>query len=231
MAAVWLWIAVELLLLGLLAAWVLLVQLLGQQGRLLLRLEQLEDQLSLEGHSRDEDEAQGLPVGAPLPSFRLPDLAGQPVALEDYRGRRVLLVQWSPSCSFCEQLAPELADLQIQLPAHQIEPVLVSDGDAKANRRLAHRYGLDSPILLQPDDGQVAAFKGQGTDLQDADLPDLQVGSVRTQARDYLGRLLDIDGQMAELQQARTTIKAELADLNDPEAERRTTALTTLIRR
>jgi sec-independent protein translocase protein TatB len=63
----------------------------------------------------------------------------------------------------------------------------------------------------------------QDADLQDANLPDLQVGSMRTQARDYLGRLLDIDGQMAELQQARTTLRAELADLNDPAAERRTT--------
>ena len=61
----------------------------------------------------------------------------------------------------------------------------------------------------------------QDAELQDADLPDLQVGSMRTQARDYLGRLLDIDGQMAELQQARVTLKGELADLNDREAERR----------
>jgi peroxiredoxin len=163
MAALWLWVAVGLLLLGLGAAWVLLIQVLGQQGRLLLRLQALEDQLSLEGHRHDEDEPQGLAVGAPVPGFRLPDLAGRPVALEDYRGRRLLLVQWSPTCSFCEQLAPELADLQTQLRAHQIQPVLVSDGDAKANRRLANRYGLDAPILLQPDDGQVEAFKGQGT--------------------------------------------------------------------
>src|ERR687888_24043 len=106
MAALWLWVAVAVLLLGLGAAWVLLIQMLGQ------------------------------------------------------RGRRLLLVQWSPSCSFCEQLAPELADLQLELRAHQIEPVLVSDGDAKANRRLAHRYGLDARTVLQPDSEQVAAFKG-----------------------------------------------------------------------
>jgi peroxiredoxin len=163
MAAAWLWIAVGLLLLGLLAAWALLVQLLGQQGRLLLRLQALEEQLTLEGHRHDEDEPQGLAVGAPVPGFRLPDLAGRPVALEDFRGRRVLLVQWSPTCGFCEQLAPELAELQPQLRTQGIEPVLVSDGDAKPNRRLANRYGLDGPILLQPTDGQVEAFKGQGT--------------------------------------------------------------------
>ena len=63
----------------------------------------------------------------------------------------------------------------------------------------------------------------QDADLQDADLPELQVGSLRTQTRDYLGRLLDIDGQMAELQQARTTIKADLVDRNRQDSERRTT--------
>jgi hypothetical protein len=82
MAAVWLWIAVGLLLLGLLAAWVLLVQLLGQQGRLLLRLEALEEQLSLGSHGHAEDQPEGLPVRSQIPSFRLLDLAGQSQDLE-----------------------------------------------------------------------------------------------------------------------------------------------------
>jgi Tat protein translocase TatB subunit len=37
-------------------------------------------------------------------------------------------------------------------------------------------------------------------DLKDLDLPDLRLGSLRQQARDYVGKLLDIEGQMAELQ-------------------------------
>ena len=64
----------------------------------------------------------------------------------------------------------------------------------------------------------------QDADLRDANLPDLHVGSLRTQARDYVGRLLDIDGQMAELQQARSTITAELADPTNPQAETPTAA-------
>jgi peroxiredoxin len=154
---------VALLLLGLLAAWVLVLQLLRQQGRLLLRLETLEEQLSFDSYAEGDHEPQGLPVGASVPSFRLPDVAGQPVGLEDFRGKRVLLVQWSLTCGFCEQLAPELADLQQPLRAHNLQPVLISSGDAKANRRMAKQNGLDCPILLQPDDEQVEAFKGLGT--------------------------------------------------------------------
>jgi peroxiredoxin len=157
------WVAVALLGLGLLAAWVLILQVLGQQGRLLLRLESLEEQLAFDGHPEVTAEPQGLPVGAAVPAFRLPDVSGQPVGLEDFRGRRVLLVQWSLTCGFCEQLAPELADLQPQLRTHDVQPVLVSSGDPKANRRMARRHGLDCPVLLQPDGEQVEAFKGLGT--------------------------------------------------------------------
>jgi sec-independent protein translocase protein TatB len=35
--------------------------------------------------------------------------------------------------------------------------------------------------------------------LQDLNLPDLRVGSLRSQARDYVRDLMDVDGQMEEL--------------------------------
>jgi sec-independent protein translocase protein TatB len=35
--------------------------------------------------------------------------------------------------------------------------------------------------------------------LQDLNLPDLRVGSLRSQARDYVRELMDVDGQMEEL--------------------------------
>jgi sec-independent protein translocase protein TatB len=50
----------------------------------------------------------------------------------------------------------------------------------------------------------------QEADLKDINLPDLRVGSLRTQARDYVRELLDIEGQMAELEREREEIKASL---------------------
>lgn len=44
-------------------------------------------------------------------------------------------------------------------------------------------------------------------DLKDLDLPELRLGSLRQQARDYVGRLLDIEGLMAELQQERDRLR------------------------
>jgi Tat protein translocase TatB subunit len=50
----------------------------------------------------------------------------------------------------------------------------------------------------------------QEADLKDINLPDLKVGTLRSQARDYVRELLDIEGQMAELEREREQIKASL---------------------
>ena len=52
-------------------------------------------------------------------------------------------------------------------------------------------------------------------DIKDLNLPDLRIGSLRSQARDYVRELMDIEGQMAELEREREQIKAALdADQN-----------------
>ena len=53
-------------------------------------------------------------------------------------------------------------------------------------------------------------------DLKDINLPDLRVGSLRSQARDYVRELLDIEGQMADLEREREQIKASLEAESEP---------------
>ena len=55
-------------------------------------------------------------------------------------------------------------------------------------------------------------------DLKDLNLPDLRVGSLRAQARDYVRELMDVEGQMADLEREREKLKAALAD-RDHDAE------------
>ena len=47
-------------------------------------------------------------------------------------------------------------------------------------------------------------------DLKNLNLPDLRVGSLRAQARDYVRELMDVEGQMAELERERSQLKAAL---------------------
>ena len=48
------------------------------------------------------------------------------------------------------------------------------------------------------------------TDLKDLNLPDLRIGSLRSQARDYVRELMDVEGQMAELERERQELQAAL---------------------
>ena len=48
------------------------------------------------------------------------------------------------------------------------------------------------------------------TDLKDLNLPDLRIGSLRSQARDYVRELMDVEGQMADLEREREQLKAAL---------------------
>src|SRR5204862_532526 len=105
-------------------------QFLRQNGRMLLRLEELEKRLdTLEVGEDDQPEANGndrverfsnrslahskierdgLKAGTVAPDLRLPRLDGRgELALSDLRGRRVLLVFSSPECGPCSALAPQ----------------------------------------------------------------------------------------------------------------------------
>ncbi len=138
----------------------LLYQIIKQQGRLLLRLDGIERHL---GILAPPPMAAGLAVGKPFPPFKLPDLDGQEIGLEDLRGKKVLLVNWSPQCGFCIRIAPQLAKLQPAFLARNVAFVLASFGGAEANRKLAAEHALKGRFLLQSETKSIAAFQGMGT--------------------------------------------------------------------
>jgi len=143
------WVLLGLLLVVLLSmAWSLL-HVLRQHGRLLLRLEALEARVGAgEGAAQAEHGPAGLLPATPFPPFRLPSLDNGEVALEQFRGERVLLVHWSPDCGYCRQIAPDLAGLQERLRKRKTELVLVSYGSPEANRTLVEEHGLTCRVLL-----------------------------------------------------------------------------------
>ena len=97
----------------------LFYQLLKQQGRILLRVDSLE-QNAPPGFAASAEDTEcgptGLSVGTQFPAFRYFDLAGKVVELTDIVGKRTLIVHWSTGCS-AEAFAP--AGAQISHPARQ----------------------------------------------------------------------------------------------------------------
>ena len=99
--------------------------------------------------SESRIERNGLKAGTPAPRFRLPDLQGQPVALDDYRGRQVLLVFSDPHCGPCDELAPHLARLHQEHRDNGLAVILVGRGSEEENRNKAEKFGFQFPVVLQ----------------------------------------------------------------------------------
>jgi peroxiredoxin len=166
--------AMTLIMFGMVLPWLLVgagcwlgYQLVRQGGRILLRLEALEERLrQLQGDLGDEpDPPAGLPFGSPAPEFELPDLAGGRRALAEFRGRRVLLVFFDPRCGHCRKLAPWLAALPPDGGDGRPVPVVVSTGDAAENRRLVEEHGLGCPVLLQVEAEIANRYAVHGTPM------------------------------------------------------------------
>lgn len=157
---------VVLLTLILVSLWLVLYQVIKQQGRMLLRLDGLEGRApaSLEGTAHPvQIGPSGLGVGKAFGPFSLPDLEGRTVSLAEFKGGRVLVVNWSPHCGFCEAVADGLAKLQPDLKRRRVQLLLVSSDDADANRELAERHRLDCPILLSGVAQGLKPFESMGT--------------------------------------------------------------------
>ncbi len=173
---------------GLALAWVGLIitgwlgwQLLRQNGRILLRLDELEKRLN-ELKSGADAEPEGLPLGSEAPAVELPNLAGERKSLAQFRGQSVLLIFFSPDCGFCREMMPKLAALgtdsevknqkseavkanatsalsREQRPA----PLIITTGDVERNRQFFAGHRVSCPVLLQKDGKVAKAYQVQGT--------------------------------------------------------------------
>ena len=149
-------------LVAIVAIFAVLYQFLKQQGRVLARLDAMEAKLGMAAVPT-ELEPKPLTAGDPFDSFELPDLSGKPVSLSAFRGQRILLVHWGPNCGFCEQLAADLAGLQVKLVQQRVQLLLVAHGSAEDNRRLIAEYHIMCPVLLLKGRPPVRPLLGLGT--------------------------------------------------------------------
>jgi len=87
------------------------------------------------------------------PAFTLPDLDGQPVALDDFAGRKRVLVTWAPWCG-CRWDLPVWDELQTELGDDVVLISVALDEDADAVRHWAREElpePLGYPVLVDRD--------------------------------------------------------------------------------
>jgi peroxiredoxin len=182
--------------LGLLAAegW-FLVHLLGQNGRLLIRVEALEARLAADGMTTAPTPTlstiTGLPVGSPAPSFHLASLSGEPMTLHSLRatGNSVMLVFSDPGCGPCHALLPDLVRWQRDY-ASALTIALISRGKPEANRAKIAEYGVQN-VLLQQDREVAQSYQAYGTPTAVIVRPDGTIGSPPASGAAAIGALVD----------------------------------------
>ena len=155
-------------------------QLVHQNGRLLARLETVEQSMRqlaarpapaplaappIQNPKSEMPNPPGLPLGAPAPAFELPDLSGARRRLADFRGRRLLLLFFNPGCGFCTRMAPELAALAVEEVDGRPLPLVITTGDAETNRKLVAEHGIQSPVLLQQGMEVASQYQCNGTPM------------------------------------------------------------------
>ena len=82
----------------------------------------------------------------------LPDLDGQPVTLDAYRGKVVLINFWASWCTPCVQEMPAIVGLHAAMQDAPFQVIAINVGEtARRARTAATRLGLEFPVLLDRD--------------------------------------------------------------------------------
>ena len=176
------------------AGW-LLLNLLQQNGRLLARVEALEQSVAagLPGVPAESISGSGLPIGTPAPSFQLPGLHGETMTLDALRaaGKPVMLVFSDPTCGPCNALLPELSRWQREESA-RLTIAVISRGGAEANRAKSAEHGL-TLVLLQRDREVAESYHCHGTPGAIVIQPDGMIGSTLAQGAEQIRALVARD--------------------------------------
>jgi peroxiredoxin/uncharacterized membrane protein len=97
--------------------------------------------------------------GEAVPALQLPDLNGGTLDLGALRGRRTLLLFWSPSCGYCQQMLDDVKKLERERAPDAPELLIISSGTPEANRD----QGFRSPVLLDRIFGAGSVLGAGGT--------------------------------------------------------------------
>jgi peroxiredoxin Q/BCP len=94
-----------------------------------------------------------LTVGQAAPSFRLPSAQGGDVGLQDYAGRRnvILFFAKGMACGFCRQKMSQLARGAPRFQTLDADVVMIAPTTLERGRFYAKNFPLPFPYLCDPD--------------------------------------------------------------------------------
>ena len=140
-----------------------------------------------------------LSIGDPAPDFTLPDQSGEPVALANLRGQRVVLYFYpKDDTPGCTKEACNFRDRWAAFEAHGIRVLGVSKDGAASHGKFVAKYDLPFTLLTDAEPCPVAtAYESYGL--------------KKFMGREYMGMMRHtfvIDGE-GRLERIYTKVKAE----------------------
>jgi thiol-disulfide isomerase/thioredoxin len=150
----------------------ILVHLLGQNGRVLLRLDAIEaaQQNGTAGiaaapaaAAAAAAPAAGLPVGTAAPAFKLEGLFGETQTLDAIRsnGLPTMLLFTDPTCGPCNALLPDVGKWQRE-NVGKLNIAVITSGSADDNKAKVSEHGI-SNVLIQQNRAVSGDYKAVGT--------------------------------------------------------------------
>ncbi|MFW6732259.1 MAG: thioredoxin-dependent thiol peroxidase [Synechococcus sp.] len=140
-----------------------------------------------------------LSIGDPAPDFTLPDQSGEPVALADLRGQRVVLYFYpKDDTPGCTKEACNFRDRWAAFEAHGIRVLGVSKDGATSHGKFVAKYDLPFTLLTDTEPCPVAAAYES-------------YGLKKFMGREYMGMMRHtfvIDGE-GRLERIYTKVKAD----------------------
>ncbi|MEJ2311340.1 MAG: thioredoxin-dependent thiol peroxidase [Gemmatimonadales bacterium] len=102
-------------------------------------------------------------IGTVAPDFELEADSGQTIRLADYRGKRVVLYFYpKDDTSGCTKQACGFRDRLPAFEARDLVVLGVSPDGVRSHERFRDKYGLNFPLLSDPDHSVAAAYGAWG---------------------------------------------------------------------
>jgi thiol-disulfide isomerase/thioredoxin len=89
------------------------------------------------------------------------DLAGDPLAVQDFRGKPVVLVVWGSWCAPCRDEAPEVVAAAKELGDDvQFVGINIRDASSAQAQAFTRKFDVDFPSFYSPSGEALLAFPG-----------------------------------------------------------------------
>jgi thiol-disulfide isomerase/thioredoxin len=105
-------------------------------------------------------------VGLPAPKFKLKDLSGQEISLDQFKGRVVMLDFWATTCGPCRMTMPMIENLQKEFTNSMVLLAINLQEPKDVVKDYVWHQNIHSQVLLDEEGSAFASYGGEAIPLE-----------------------------------------------------------------